>query len=1052
MRKLKKLGAMLLSLVLATTSITIVPKQDNVVNAASSVITESDFLKANGKVLKNNYGNGDTVYLRGVNAGAYTIQEFWMSPTSYTANCTDQQDIWRILTDRFGAEKAKTLIDAYEDNYWTEADFDRIASLGMNCIRLPLWYRNFVDENNNWYSDAFERVDWFVKEAGERGMYVVIDMHGAYGSQNGSDHSGIDGGNAKEAASEFFFGSNAAANQEKYYQMWEKLAEHFKGNPTVAGYDLLNEPYCTYRYNSSYSEEYLHSLLWGIYDKAYDRIRAIDSEHLIIMEATWDGWDLPNPNDYGWSNVMYEYHNYLYDDYDNVNGQQVANMQTKLNNIFCMNYDVPSYMGEFNYFNNLDAWRQGLQLLNDNGLSWTIWSYKCTAENGNWGLVNQSIGKVNVETDSYETILSIWSNSGSGYENTGLMDVVKNYTPGTVRPTQYTTVANGTYYLECNGNIVCADNYGDNPLIANRDSFSGSWETLHIVNNADGTISFKSDVNGKYVCAVIDDKGQLIARSDVIDAWEKFRLVNIHSNQYAIQSVANGKYVTADFNDTENNGQLKAMSDSIGGAWEAFYFYGLEVDETQAPTTTTQAPTTTASNVPEGFTTVSANTWTQAGNWGCYFGDWSGKAEGAYRLSGDTYQLYLISANTGVDWLAQTSYKTAVTAGRKYRVTVSITSDKAGSIGIKENISNKDTEQVYKDISAGTTEITAEYTVTANEIEVMFELGRGISQGTTLTFNSVRIEDITEVPTTTTTQAPTTTTPPTTTEAPQTGGPIEVIGVVSSCRSDNTITVVWGQNDSHISSGQKYNVYVDGELKLREMTCGEYTISGIAKGNHTVKVTAVLNGIESAGMSVDVTVTGANEITTEAPTEEPTTEAPTEAPTIRGGIEINGYQVNTNSEGMRTIYSVEEKINGLEVVASGMVYALGDYASKEEMCVGSSSEYVADFESTIKGLCDVNFSNSITGRSYAMTMKFAAKTKMEFNAKWYIRAYAKLSDGSYVYTDVVEYTIYDIANELYQGKKFNNRTAHDYLYTDILITVKPDYAKIEFDISNSIVR
>ena len=289
MRKFKRLISGLLVTALVVANITIAPQMETqVVNAA---IESSDFIKANGTVLKNNYGNGDTVYLRGVNAGGYTLQEFWMCPTNYSTNVSDQDDIWRVLTERFGAEAAKTLVDAYEDAYWTEADFDRIANLGMNCIRLPLWYRNFVDANNNWYSDAFERVDWFLQEAGERGIYVIIDMHGAYGSQNGSDHSGVDGGDYKEAASEFFFGANAAANQEKYYQMWEKLAEHFKGNPTVAGYDLLNEPYCTYRYNSSYTEDYLHSLLWGIYRHMIDSCNRPRPSY--YYGSYMDGWDLP---------------------------------------------------------------------------------------------------------------------------------------------------------------------------------------------------------------------------------------------------------------------------------------------------------------------------------------------------------------------------------------------------------------------------------------------------------------------------------------------------------------------------------------------------------------------------------------------------------------------------------------------------------------------------------------------------------------------------------------------------------------------------------------
>lgn len=1193
MRKFKRLISGLLAAALVVANITITPQQElQVVKAA---IESSDFIKANGTVLKNNYGSGDTIYLRGVNAGGYTLQEFWMCPTNYSNNCSDQDDIWRILTNRFGAEAAKTLVNAYESAYWTEADFDRIASLGMNCIRLPLWYRNFVDSNNNWYSNAFDRVDWFVREAGERGIYVIIDMHGAYGSQNGSDHSGVDGGDYKEAASEFFFGANAASNQEKYYQMWEKLAAHFKGNPTVAGYDLLNEPYCTYRYNSSYTEDYLHSLLWGIYDKAYDRIRAIDPDHLIIMEATWDGWDLPNPNDYGWSNVMYEYHQYEYSDYDNASGTQISSMQNKLNNIFCMNYNVPSYMGEFNYFNNTDAWAQGLQLLNNNGMNWTIWSYKCVSEYGNWGLVNQSVEKVNVETDSYDEILRKWSNVGSCYENTGLMNTVKNYTSGTVSPTEYATISDGAYYLVCNDKIVCADNYGNDPLIANRDSYSGAWETIHVVNNSDGTISFKSDINGKYVCAVIDENSQLLARSDAINDWEKFKLVHIQSNQYAIKCMANGMYVKADFGDTSYNGQLKAVSGSIGGAWEAFYFNMLEASDT-----TTQTPTSTEEqttlDIPSDFTAATTNEWSTAGSWGCYFGNWNGTASGGYKLDGSQYKLYFSNTNTGAAWLAQARYDAATVNGHKYRITVNVTSDKAGSIGMKEDLSNSAAEPVYTNIVAGSNTLTGEYTVNQNAIRIMFELGVGISQGTSLTFNSITIQDITED----TTTIPQTTVEETTTV---TDSPIEVIGHLVSCTIDNAITVVWGQNEAQIANGQTYNVYVDGVLKLNKVFCNQYTISGILAGVHTVKITAVLNGVESSGVVATVDVTGLSqfETTTEAPTTEiattakateTTTEEPTtkvhdsysrieaeafsakeggvidsnsnasggyniggildgvyfeyavsftenagalnicysspsdtaqgnveiyvdsmdnlvatvvlsnnsaswseygeltarldkeivagthiiytkyvttgtvpyvanvdylsfvkasKVPMVDGGIEINGYQVSATAKGMRTLYSVEERIDGKEVVSSGLVYSLNEYAENNEMYVGSSSKYVKSYESTDAGLCNNNLSDSFTADSYAMTMRFAHGTVSEYTADWCVRAYAQLSDGTYVYSDIVKYTIYDIANKLYQDSSMNTSVAHDYLYTDILSVVKSDYVKIEYNLGNTIV-
>ena len=196
---------------------------------AASAITSQDFLKANGKNLCNNYGNGSVVQLKGTNAGGYLIQEFWMTITNSTSHVTDEQDIYNKLTERFGTSGKDYLVGLYQDNYWTTTDFDNCAATGMNCIRLPFWYQNIRKSDG---SLDFTRLDWFVSEAGKRGMYVVIDFHGAPGSQNGSDHSGIDGGNDKLGASQFFFGNNAYNNQKIYYDMWYKIAQHFAGNPT----------------------------------------------------------------------------------------------------------------------------------------------------------------------------------------------------------------------------------------------------------------------------------------------------------------------------------------------------------------------------------------------------------------------------------------------------------------------------------------------------------------------------------------------------------------------------------------------------------------------------------------------------------------------------------------------------------------------------------------------------------------------------------------------------------------------------------------------------
>lgn len=894
MRLLKKLVTYMLIMALVVTNFYL-EKSERIL-AASSLSSQS-FLKANGKVLKNNYGNGDTVYLRGTNAGGYMLQEFWMCPTNYSTNVSDQMDILNTLTSRFGADGARTLVNTYEANYWKESDFDECANLGMNCIRLPLWYRNFVDANGNWYSDAFSRVDWFVEQAGKRGMYVIIDMHGAYGSQNGSDHSGVDGGDNKMGASEFFFGSNAGSNQEKYYAMWEKLAEHFKGNPTVAGYDLLNEPYCTYRYNSGYSDEQLHSWLWNVYDNAYKKIRAIDSDHVIIMEATWDSWDLPNPSSYGWENVMYEYHNYEYSDYDNAENKQITSMQNKINNILSANYNVPSYMGEFSYFNNLSAWETGLQLLNDSGINWTSWSYKCVAEYGNWGIMNQSVDKVNVESDSYDTILAKWSNVGSSYENTGLASTIKKYTTvaGPSDPGS-TNLADGKYYIECANSdgekkIVCAEDEGNAPLIANRDTYGGAWETLYVVNNGDGTISLKSDINGKYVCAVVDENCQLLARTEnTPSTWEKFYPVHITGNQYALRAVANDKYVKADFDDTANQGQLKAVSDSVGGAWECFFFNRLDASEPTTQPSTTQAPTTQAPTT-----------------------------------------------------------KTPVTN-------------------------------------------------------------------------------------------PETTTKKEETTQPSGENPIEVVGFAIQKIEGNNVTFVWGQTQEQMNCGQKYNVYIDGALYQTYQTAQEVTYTFSSSGSHTITIKAELGGRESSGVTLSADIAGGST--------NPGTEI-----VLSDKINIEGIQISQVNWGLRIVSSVEPEINGQKVVEYGNIYAikLGN-VTEQDMIVNSTNSRVARYTATDAGIINTKFSDSDTAVNYVRTMNNNGTTGAAYNQEYMVRGYAKLADGSFVYSKVASYSIFKVAEVLYSNSWMPTYNAHEYIYKNILKVVNNNYGEVSYNWSQGIVK
>ena len=97
---------------------------------------------------------------------------------------------------------------------------------------------------------------------------------------------------------------------------------------------------------------------------------------------------------------------------------------------------------------------------------------------------------------------------------------------------------------------------------------------------------------------------------------------------------------------------------------------------------------------------------------------------------------------------------------------------------------------------------------------------------------------------------------------------LEVIGLVVNATNPNQIGVVWGQDAERMNAGYTYNVYVNGELELSEVPCAYYVLSS-PSGDVDVTVKAILNGVESAGVTQTVavaqTVYGPASVTTVCP-------------------------------------------------------------------------------------------------------------------------------------------------------------------------------------------
>ena len=355
----------------------------------------SKLTATNGKVTN---ADGKEVLLRGTNVGGLFVTEHWMTGFVYGGSpSNDYRSLTQTFIKRFGEEKTKALWAEYRSDWWQEVDLKICADMGFNVLRLPFTYMNVdfaavTDYENAGKQYDFSDLDNFVNTAAKYGMYTILDLHGAYGSQNGQDHSG----QIIDNVSDVDFYSNEQM-MSLTIKLWGALAAHFKGNTNVAGYDILNEPG---EKAGVTSERH-----WNFYDRVYKAIREEGDEHIVIFESCWDAANLPRVEQYGWTNCMYSFHHYAgdklsYTDYCN-------SWDYKLSSVASKNFGVPLFMGEFTNYKFYDNWRYTLNLLNKSDWHWTTWTYKVCG-NSAWGVVNvrgSGDDKVRADTDSYEDII-----------------------------------------------------------------------------------------------------------------------------------------------------------------------------------------------------------------------------------------------------------------------------------------------------------------------------------------------------------------------------------------------------------------------------------------------------------------------------------------------------------------------------------------------------------------------------------------------------------------------------------------------------------------------
>ncbi|MFF2093906.1 cellulase family glycosylhydrolase [Paenibacillus sp. NPDC058174] len=542
---MKRMFLLTMSFVVLLGLIVITPKPATV----EAAFGPSDFLKTSGKVIRNNSGTGAIVNLRGPNLGGWLLQEEWMSPM----NTPDQYTLTQTLWNRFGTDGNHNLQNSYQDIWIQASDLDNIKNMGLNSVRVPIYWEDFMNPDGTMKPDSisFRELNWLVAESAQRNIYVIIDFHGVQGGACPWHSCGISNSNQLWTNTTY---------QDRTVQIWERIATYYNGNPTIAAYDLLNEPLVS---NGAAENAAQIKKKFDYYDRLYKAVRAKDPNHIIMIAAFFDWEQALPPSTYGWTNVVYETHNYNFDQYDNwsVTNAMMDNWLSKMAQ-YQTAWNVPVYAGEFSY-GQLDLWEKWLGGLNALNASWSNWSYKVRG-GGNWGYYNNNNNPVpDIYNDSAATIVAKWNRFQTSYfqPNTGLINVIKKYSTQAPAPVTSTS----SIQALANNSYVSAENAGAGSLVANRATVGG-WEKFTVINNADGTISLLSAANNRYVTAVIDENNQLVARATSIQGWEKFRRIDRGNGKIALQAVANNKYVSAD----QNLGSVLYANRDTVSQWEEF--------------------------------------------------------------------------------------------------------------------------------------------------------------------------------------------------------------------------------------------------------------------------------------------------------------------------------------------------------------------------------------------------------------------------------------------------------------------------------------------------
>jgi glucan 1,3-beta-glucosidase len=128
--------------------------------------------------------------VRGVNLGGWLSLEPWITPSVFEG--VDEKDEYHIGL-KLGQAEGEKYLTKHWSTFYQEEDFARIASWGINLLRIPISYWAFDPDHAPYITGQAQYLDKAVVWARKYNLKILIDLHGVKGGQSGFDNSGQQG-------------------------------------------------------------------------------------------------------------------------------------------------------------------------------------------------------------------------------------------------------------------------------------------------------------------------------------------------------------------------------------------------------------------------------------------------------------------------------------------------------------------------------------------------------------------------------------------------------------------------------------------------------------------------------------------------------------------------------------------------------------------------------------------------------------------------------------------------------------------------------------------